>query len=128
MGVSLSLDESTLCIINSHFASDQDKVKQRIQDYKTICSNMLFKHKEKVYNIFEHDAIFWAGDLNFRTNVKSLEEALELLNDNHLDFLLLKDQLLIEKMKGNIFKELEEGQIKFWPTYKYIEGTNEFDL
>lgn len=125
--MSLSLDESKLCIINSHFASDQDKVKQRIQDYKTICSRMLFENKENYYNIFEHDIIFWAGDLNFRVNVKSLEEALELLNENHLDLLLSKDQLVLEKTKGNIFKEFDEGAIKFWPTYKYTEGSNSFD-
>lgn len=89
---------------------------------------MEFRGKENSYSIFEHDAIFWAGDLNFRTSVKSLEEAQELLKENHLDTLLQKDQLMIEKAKGNIFKEFEEGQIKFWPTYKYIEGSSEFDM
>ena len=88
---------------------------------------MLFDNKGKSYNMFEHDTILWAGDLNFRTNVKSVEEAVTLLAENHMDALIAKDQLTIEKAKGNIFKEFEEGQIRFWPTYKYALGTNEFD-
>ncbi len=88
---------------------------------------MLFEAKGKSYNVFEHDTIFWAGDLNFRTNVKSIEEAITLLNENRIEALIAKDQLTIEKAKGNIFKEFEEGQIKFWPTYKYAAGVNEFD-
>ena len=69
----------------------------------------------------------WVGDLNFRTNVKSVEEAVTLLQENKIEALIAKDQLTIEKSKGNIFKEFEEGQIKFWPTYKYAAGTVEFD-
>jgi len=88
---------------------------------------MLFECKGKSYNVFEHDTIFWAGDLNFRTNVKNIEEVMTLLKENKIESLYQKDQLWIEKSKGNIFKEFEEGQIKFWPTYKYAAGTNEFD-
>ena len=89
---------------------------------------MTFESRGNSYTIFEHDIIFWAGDLNFRTNVKSLDEALNLLNENNLDALLMKDQLSIEKTNGNIFKEFTEGGIKFWPSYKYTEGSNTFDM
>jgi len=89
---------------------------------------MNFEVKKKIYTLFDHETIFWVGDLNFRTNVNSASEALNLLNNNHMDLLLSKDQLKIEKEKGNVFSEFEEGVIKFWPTYKYVTGTSEFDL
>lgn len=71
--------------------------------------------------------VFWVGDLNFRVNVKSQEEALNLIDEKKIDILFTKDQLSNEKQKGNIFKEYSEGKILFWPTYKYTTGTNEFD-
>ena len=102
-------------------------MKQRIQDYKKISSKIMFERKDSATSIMEHDIVMWAGDLNFRINVKSMEEALTLLKDNKLEALLLKDQLTIEKRKGNIFKEFEEGLIHFWPTYKYAVGATTFD-
>lgn len=37
------------------------------------------------------------------------------------------DQLRAEKNAGNVFAELEEGKIKFPPSYKFKVGTSEYD-
>eukprot|EP00831_Metopus_contortus_P014837 TRINITY_DN16154_c0_g1_i3.p1 TRINITY_DN16154_c0_g1~~TRINITY_DN16154_c0_g1_i3.p1 ORF type:complete len:150 (-),score=14.30 TRINITY_DN16154_c0_g1_i3:176-625(-) len=86
---------------------------------------MMFETKGRSYGIFDHDFVLWVGDLNFRTNVKSLDEAVSLIKANKLGVLLSKDQLSIEKSKGNLFREFEESSISFLPTYKYTIGTNE---
>lgn len=122
------MNESRVCIVNSHLSAGQDKVKQRIDDYKTICSRMSFEVKGRAYALFDHETVFWAGDLNFRTNVNSAAEALSLLNEKRMSLLLGKDQLAIERSKGNVFQGFEEGPIRFWPTYKYVPGTMNFDL
>ena len=41
--------------------------------------------------------------------------------------LLVCPQLILEKEKGNVFKDFIEEKIEFKPTYKYGVGTNTWD-
>ena len=50
-----------------------------------------------------------------------------MIKQNKLYELRTLDQLRVEKNAGNVFVELEEGKIKFPPTYKYKVGTSEYD-
>jgi synaptojanin len=59
--------------------------------------------------------------LNYRINL-SYEETIELIKNKETKKLLNQDQLLIEKENGNIFKNYNESEIKFNPTYKYDKG------
>jgi hypothetical protein len=44
------------------------------------------------------------------------------VKNKEFDDLLLNDQLLIQKSKGKVFDEIEEGKITFQPTFKYNVG------
>lgn len=50
-----------------------------------------------------------------------------MLRDNKLDELLDYDQLNIERDAGRTFPMFDEGEITFYPTYKYDPGTNRYD-
>ena len=67
------------------------------------------------------------GDMNFRINSKSFTETVKQIKENKIEALLSRDQLLIEKEKGNIFFDCIEGPITFPPTYKFAVGRNEYD-
>ena len=91
----------------------------------------------------EHDIVIWVGDLNYRPDVSiDIKEVYELLNvvasdrasvgheenvDEAIDILVNKDQLVIERSAGRVFKGFEEGRLIFMPTYKYIPGDTTTD-
>lgn len=67
------------------------------------------------------------GDFNYRIENK-YEFILKCLSENNLPGLFEFDQLTLEaKNKRLVLNGFEEGEIKFPPTYKYKNGTNEYD-
>lgn len=84
--------------------------------------------------IYDHDLVFWLGDLNYRLNMTSLSRCYSYLSKHshssthptssrhELAHLLKYDQLLHEKREGKAFSAFEELPITFPPTYKYIPG------
>lgn len=77
--------------------------------------------------IYEHDHIWWIGDLNYRLNVTDMNDTDDLIRRKKWKHLRSVDQLIIEKKKENAFVGFKEGKIKFAPTYKYESGTNNYD-
>jgi len=76
----------------------------------------------------DHDVVFMFGDLNFRLEtVIDLDTAYECIESGDLDHLLEYDQLCALQRRGGIFSEWTEARIKFNPTFKYLEGVNEYD-
>lgn len=78
--------------------------------------------------ILDHEVIFWLGDLNYRIDEDmTTEEVFELLDKASIASLRVKDQLNIERKKGAVFRDFEEGELTFMPTYKYQPGTDEYE-
>lgn len=78
--------------------------------------------------ILDHEIVFWIGDLNYRIDdVFSTEEVFTMIEEGELAALRDKDQLNIERAKGNVFQGFEEGVLEFPPTYKYQPGTDVYD-
>ena len=75
-----------------------------------------------------HEQIFWFGDLNYRM-VEELEDqqVFDIVHSGNWGGLRSKDQLNVEREKGNVFQNFEEGVLTFPPTYKYQPGTNVYD-
>jgi len=81
-------------------------------------------------NLFEHDALIWAGDMNMRLwedekmkvtlDRKQTFAALEDYGE-HKEFMDVHDEMSIQKAKGLIFGDFEEAPITFMPTYKMKE-------
>lgn len=107
-------------------------LEERISDYQRIKDATKFSVKVS-QSIYEHDYVFWFGDLNFRlygdeaTNL-SPEEIREKIKREELGDLLQKDQLSIAMCEGRAFSELVERLPQFPPTFKFEPGTNEYDM
>lgn len=70
------------------------------------------------FDILDSDYLFMAGDLNYRIALEH-DEVIRLISDRRYELLLEKDQLNLERQKGNIFRAWSEGKITFRPTYKF---------
>nr|CAB3470057.1 unnamed protein product [Digitaria exilis] len=58
--------------------------------------------------------------------ILSYEETRTLLEENDWDALLEKDQLMIEREAGRVFRGWKEGKICFAPTYKYTQNSDAY--
>ena len=89
--------------------------------------------------ILDHEVVFWFGDLNYRIDESpdmsynnyhphlDYQKIIELIDKRDYYYLKKKDQLNIEREKGNVFQGFSEGELLFAPTYKYQPNTNQYD-
>ncbi|CAG9562049.1 unnamed protein product [Danaus chrysippus] len=125
----------SVCLVNSHLTAHDHLLADRINDYNTIISDHQY-HITETHNILYHDYVFWIGDLNFRTdhpaeNSPSAEEivaTLEKVEKDKFNTLLRHDQLLAVMESGEAFSEFSEADIRFAPTYKFMIGTDDYDI
>ncbi|KHJ48654.1 endonuclease/exonuclease/phosphatase family protein, partial [Trichuris suis] len=121
--------DSTCCLVNCHFASGVDELERRNQDYRVISKIQFdrFTDSFERLGIFDHDYIFWFGDMNYRLQ-NAERYMLDRANRNELHTQFLKyDQLADMRCRGLIFQDFKEGAIEFLPTYKYDIGTDNWD-
>jgi hypothetical protein len=75
----------------------------------------------------QYDLVIFSGDLNYRINMDK-EEVKKLISNNDVETLLEKDQLYSALNKKEIdLDDFYEGRITFMPTYKFMDGTNDYD-
>jgi len=55
------------------------------------------------------------------------EEVREYIGRQDWPTLVQKDQLTVEREKGNVFEGYQEGEINFAPTYKYDLFSEDYD-
>ena len=102
VGFLVKIGDAKLLFVNSHLAAQQDRVKERNQDYHRISTELF---KDKAAKGAEHtieglaDAVFWCGDFNYRIegNRRSVDYA---LSKGMMDVLLSNDQLAREMQAG----------------------------
>ncbi|XP_062227560.1 type I inositol polyphosphate 5-phosphatase 10-like [Phragmites australis] len=134
IAMSMTLHRTSLCFVCSHLASGEkegDEVR-RNADVAEILRSAHFPRACKApashrvpERILEHDRMIWLGDLNYRMSL-SYDETRTLLEENDWDALLEKDQLIIEKEAGRVFRGWKEGKICFAPTYKYTHNSDAY--
>ena len=61
VGVSLQLNETLLCFVNSHLAAHLAEVERRNEDHDEILRRMQFSDGFKSRSIEEHHQIYWFG-------------------------------------------------------------------
>uniref|UniRef100_A0AC34RRQ0 Inositol polyphosphate-related phosphatase domain-containing protein n=1 Tax=Panagrolaimus sp. JU765 TaxID=591449 RepID=A0AC34RRQ0_9BILA len=124
VGISLELNNTTVCFVNSHLAAGGE-LSKRNQDFREI-SQMKFSNGRGLY---DHDIVFWLGDLNYRLDTMlGYEEVVRKIESgNHLD-LLQFDQLQKQQITKQAFHGFRETLgIPFRPTYKFDAGTSRWD-
>ncbi|KAK5576317.1 hypothetical protein RB653_007458 [Dictyostelium firmibasis] len=128
VAIRFSFYNTTICIINSHLNAHMDNVLRRNQDMKDIAKNIKFINESdhSTINIFDHDQLFWIGDLNYRIPLPD-GEVKEKIKKKDFYNLFLVDQLNQQMKAGAVFEGFQEPPISFAPTYKYDAGTEEYD-
>lgn len=124
----------SICLVNSHLAAHDEMLEERINDYQRIKDATHFSVKVSK-NIYEHDYVFWFGDLNFRlfnnynhNDNYTQEEIRQMIKQDKINELLKKDQLSMAMCEGRAFSELVERLPQFPPTFKFVVDTNNYDM
>ncbi|CAI4230184.1 unnamed protein product [Auanema sp. JU1783] len=126
--ISLKLNDTNVCFVNCHLAAGNSEVDKRNQDFREI-SQLSFNNSLSLY---DHDVVFWFGDLNYRINNEPLgltgNEVREIASSEHFLRLFEYDQLKEQQSLNKCFVGFQEPeQLTFRPTYKYDPGTCTWD-
>ncbi len=136
--LSFTLDNQTsFAFVSSHLAA-QAKFKRllkRQENYEETCQGLRgldgkFKGVEFLHK-FDH--IFWFGDFNYRVDfqdhgtVMEYNAVLKIIKEQqHVEFLLPKDQLTQQMDMQRVFVGFKEAPISFQPTYRWVKGEREY--
>jgi synaptojanin len=123
IAIRLDYGTTSVCFVTAHLAAGHTNAEQRNMDYYTIDCGLHFpRHR----SISDHDLVFWAGDSNYRISLSN-EEVRKLISEERWDILYESDQLNLSMLAGETFRYYNEGTIKFPPTYKFDNGTDQYD-
>jgi len=117
-GVSILLNiyNLNIMIINCHLAARKDYSSKRNDNFKRIVDKFITINKQI-------DFIIFMGDLNYRLNTENFN--IETIRQNYKEYLNF-DQFVFERNRLKVDYFLE-GEINFLPTFKYKNGSDEFD-
>jgi hypothetical protein len=123
IAIRLEYGTTSICFVTAHLAAGHTNVDQRNMDYRTIDHGLHFTRNR---TISDHDLVFWAIDSNYRIALSN-EEVRKLIAEERWDRLYENDQLNLAMLAGETFRYYHEGQIHFPPTYKFDNGTDQYD-
>ncbi|XP_045076749.1 type II inositol 1,4,5-trisphosphate 5-phosphatase-like [Coregonus clupeaformis] len=121
---------SDICVVNSHLAAHIEEYERRNQDYKDICSRLLFHQNDPALaplTIMKHNVVLWLGDLNYRLSDLDIDRVKDLIAKKDFETLHSYDQLKRQIDEEAVFVGFVEGEIGFLPTYKYDTGSDQWD-
>ncbi|KAL4333850.1 hypothetical protein GQ457_07G025990 [Hibiscus cannabinus] len=111
--------------ITCHLSAHARNVQERNAQCRRISQSLFSKY----WNPFGRppQITIWLGDLNYRLQGIDTHPARNLIQRNLHSLLLSKDQLHKEAERGQIFNGYCEGTLAFKPTYKYNQGSSNYD-
>ncbi|KAG4095810.1 DNase I-like protein [Neocallimastix lanati (nom. inval.)] len=135
------IDDSSICIINTHLAANQEQLIARNNDVVTIMNETKFPPHDKPCcyvnggdgsHIMDYENVFWFGDMNYRIdpiNNLTRDDIIKMANEGKYDELIKMDQFhnIHSTDTGFPLYPLTEGKINFAPTFKYDIGHNHYD-
>jgi hypothetical protein len=116
--------DSSFAFSCGHFAAGSSHNKDRVNELSEILNKTFPFNKDTRFK--DHNIIFIMGDLNFRIDL-DYDGCVKLINSRNLPQLLQYDQFLKSKEVNFNLVDIEEGLITFNPTYKYVQGSQEYD-
>ncbi|KAI4256975.1 MAG: hypothetical protein LQ352_001864 [Teloschistes flavicans] len=119
VAIRLDYADTRICLVTAHLAAGFANYEERNRDYRTISHGLRFQRNR---SIDDHDTIIWLGDFNYRIGLSD-DKVRRLIRANDLGTLYQNDQMIA----GRVFPYYSEAQITFLPTYKYDNGTDEYD-
>ncbi|KAG4305365.1 hypothetical protein PORY_001535 [Pneumocystis oryctolagi] len=124
VAIRMDYGNTRICFVTAHFAAGRFNYDERNRDYFTIANGLAFQRGRV---IMDHDIIIWLGDFNYRINM-NIEEVKEYIKINDFEKLYENDQLNLQMISGLVFPYYSESQIEFPPTYKFDNGTNNYNI
>ncbi|KAH0711536.1 hypothetical protein KY289_007495 [Solanum tuberosum] len=97
-------------------------VSSAIQMFRS--ANGAFNSAEATPELYEADMVVFLGDLNYRLDGISYDEARDFIYQRSFDWLRERDQLHTEMEVGNVFQGMRAAVIRFPPTYKFKRHQN----
>lgn len=123
VAIRMDYANTRICFVTAHLAAGFANYEERNRDYRTISHGLRFQRNR---TIEDHDTIIWAGDFNYRIGLSD-DKARRLIKAGDLDTLYQNDQLNLQMVAGQTFQYYSEARITFMPTYKYNNGTDDYD-
>ncbi|KAL6488739.1 hypothetical protein MHYP_G00024800 [Metynnis hypsauchen] len=130
VAVRFRFHNSDVCVVNAHLAAHVEEYERRNQDYRDICSRMLFRQLDPTLSpltIMKHSIVLWLGDLNYRISDLEVDHVKDLIMKKDFETLHNHDQLKRQMDEEAVFVDFLEGEIEFQPTYKYDMGSDQWD-
>ncbi len=124
-GTAIRMDifDSSFCFVCAHLNAHDENVLRRNQDFASIVNDVRFSEGR---SIWDHQFLFWFGDLNYRIALPRAR-IFALIEAENWKELVANDQMNEQRRLGNAFSEFSEGNVSWAPTYRYDVGTNTYD-
>ncbi|KAL8802876.1 MAG: hypothetical protein Q9200_006428 [Gallowayella weberi] len=123
VAIRMDYADTRICLVTAHLAAGFANYEERNRDYRTISHGLRFQRNR---SIDDHDTVIWLGDFNYRIGLGD-DKVRRLIQAGDLGTLYQNDQLNLQMIAGHVFPFYSESQITFLPTYKYNNGTDEYD-
>ncbi|MCJ1387033.1 inositol polyphosphate 5-phosphatase [Xylographa soralifera] len=123
VAIRMDFANTRICFVTAHLAAGFANYDERNRDYQTISHGLRFQRNRAIE---DHDTILWLGDFNYRIGLTD-DKVRKFINAGDLGTLYQNDQLHVQMVAGNAFSFYSEAKITFLPTYKYDNGTDEYD-
>ncbi|KAJ1969242.1 hypothetical protein IWQ62_000743 [Dispira parvispora] len=154
LGISLELSWASqcysFCFVGAHLTAHEHLAAIRNRNYHSLCHRLCYFpqssddsltthsardipaeiHRDTVWDqlptrtLFDHDYVFFFGDLNYRTQCNVQQNLKVPINPATLSQLIKHDELKQVMKSGVAFEEFREDTIRFGPTYKFMVGCN----
>lgn len=121
-----------LTFVNSHLAAFDEMVERRNSDFHDLSVRLTFQpagnvgYGDSTFNVYQCDALFWMGDLNYRIDLSDTDIRAMLTphadGDYGVRHLVAYDQLTKAIQTGRAFSDFLEDPITHLPTYRYAVG------
>ncbi|KAK0226427.1 DNase I-like protein [Armillaria fumosa] len=121
----LTQGPTVLTFVNSHLAAFDAMVDRRNADYADLSKRLVFggPYVGETTTLWESDAVFWMGDLNYRIDLPDLDVRVILSEEcwegNRFEALLPYDQLKTSIRSQKAFDVFTEFPITHRPTYRF---------
>ncbi|BGP54025.1 Inositol-1,4,5-trisphosphate 5-phosphatase 1 [Rhodotorula sphaerocarpa] len=123
VAIRLDYRATSFCFLTAHLAAGHSNIMEREQDYGTIAAGLHFSRGKA---ISDHEHVIWAADTNFRIGLSN-DEVRSLAERDEYDALWAADQLNKSMTLGRSYAGYTEAPVVFRPTYKYDNGTDDYD-
>ena len=111
---------------SAYLNSGMKNNKYRFLNLKQILNTTINLNYNEKIEFKESNYWIILGDLNFREEL-DFNSAMELIKKNDQNYLLKSDQFYKYKTTDSDFNYINEGNIRFNPTYKFIKNSNEYN-